>query len=194
MSLACFFVFAILPAHAETFSERHGKKETDSSTFSGRHEGGDRSGGVSPDSKSTWHGAEFGSGPLSDMRCVAPEPALAKYKECARPDDAGDRDIGELEAKEVTYRYWNGELFEVQLLVPDAEAATIVLRALRMKYGKPTAAGAYPAWEGSVLHIVTRARGPGITLTYVDASTREDLDSAFVEAGVDPAVKAAADL
>lgn len=194
MSAFFFVLLASASASAETFSDRHGKKAADTSTFSGRHRAGQTAGGASPDSKTAWHGAAFGEGPLEDMRCDKPEPALPALLECVRPDDAGDRGVGELEAKVVVYRYWEGDLVEVQAEFPDADAGAVVLRALGLKYGKPVVAGAYPAWEGSVRHILTRARGQGVAVTYVDVSARADLYDALAEAGVDPAAKAAADL
>ncbi len=186
--LLCFSI-----AHGETFSERHGKK-ADTSTFSGRHQAGASADVASPDSKTVWLGAQFGEKPLRDMRCETPEPAVPAFEECVRPDDAGDRRVGALRAKAVRYRYHDRELFEVSVDFPDPDAAEVVIRALGIKYGRPEVGGTYPTWEGSVMHVRTRALGQGLTLTYTDTNAAAHFWAALDEAGVDPAAGAAADL
>lgn len=188
------FWYALLSlptAQAETFSERHGKK-VDTETFSGRHSKG-VSEGVSPDEKTAWHMAGFGEGPLDDMRCRA-MVGLEKHRECTRPEATEDRVIGTLSAEAVRYRYWEGELYEVLVDIPEADAAEIVLRALRARYGPADLDGPLPAWRGSVLHIDTRPFGQGLQLAYTATATRDDLLTTMGEVGADAAVKAALDL
>lgn len=185
--LAVFFT----QAQAETFSERHGKK-VDTETFSGRHSSG-ASDGVSPDEKTSWHMAAFGEGPLGDMRCRS-MVGLEAHRECTRPEATDDREIGTLSAEAVRYRYWDGELYEVLVDIPETDTADIVLRALRARYGPPDLDGPLPAWRGSILHIATRPFGQGLQLVYTSIRTRDDLLSSMTEVGADAAVKAALDL
>ncbi|MES2645057.1 MAG: hypothetical protein V4850_36560 [Myxococcota bacterium] len=139
----------------------------------------------SPDARREWHTARFGASSLEDMTCT---PGVATdTKDCTRPAASGDTTIGELKADSVTYRYFEGRLYRVDVAFnTDAQAAALST-VLHQVYGP----GAWSAIEqneswradqNAVSWTINR-RTPGAVLAYTFLPGAEDLEAARVKQG-----------
>jgi hypothetical protein len=129
----------------------------------------------SADRNNAFRGIPFGT-PLEEVRKkwdltpVGDSPADDPLKLFIKNDEV--RAIGNLTLQEVTYYFFQGKFYGVEIVTPDTRQTETLRQALEIAYGRPPFAGNSPdavAWPGdhvSTLLIMSPLSGEGRTFLF----------------------------
>lgn len=130
--------------------------------------------GDTPDSRTGWMDALWGTPPQVGSVCEAKDPNFP-HTICTHTDGA-DRQVGNILATSVTYTYWKNQLYTVTVQFRPEDASGVE-RALQEAYGATPIPG---LWRGDQVQIYAKGSTKEYFVSYTFTPIQEEMNKAIL--------------